>query len=217
MRHFFRPIDRRCLDAATAEGLLAGRGVPEDSPPGQQALARLLEIAAGPPGDEELSGVAVAVAGFVATRHETRRRSRRRARLTLAGAAGAVALVGSAAFADALPARLQEVVHVTFGAPAPRHDVTRTSLGPAGHHPASGPGYQQESVPWGRLGHGQTTAPATSPRTRLKPTATPTPTPPKPWPVPRPPALTEGLAPAQSPATTTGTLPKPAPAATGTG
>jgi hypothetical protein len=78
----------------------------------------MLEIAAGPPGEEELSRVAVAVAGFVATRHEARRRSRRRASLTLASAAGAAALVGSAAFAAALPARLQEMVHVTFGAPA---------------------------------------------------------------------------------------------------
>ena|ERR1700730_5712186 len=74
---------RRCLDAAGAEGLLAGRGVPAQAPAGRQALARLPEIAAGPGSDQELAREAAAAA-FV--RVVSPIRSRRTARRVLDGA-----------------------------------------------------------------------------------------------------------------------------------
>jgi hypothetical protein len=56
---------RRFLDAAAAERLLAGRGVPGDAPAGQQVLARALELISGPGSEEELAGEVVAAAVFV--------------------------------------------------------------------------------------------------------------------------------------------------------
>lgn len=234
MPHVARLGDRQHLDVATAEGLLAGRGVPGDSPPGQQALARMLEIAARPAGDEELAGVAAAVAGFVLVsstassaqteaRREARPRARRLTRLTLVCAAGAVALGGSAAFGGALPARLQEMVHVTFGAPAPGHEVSHPARGSQGRHPAKGPGYLQQGVPVDGPGHDQTTAAAASPTATptTTPPATPTPTlkPPKPPPVPRP-AQAHSVARAHDagvPGHDYDKPPRPKPAAKGTG
>ena len=124
---------RQLPDPACAEGLLAGRGVAPGAPADQQALARLLEIAASPATDLELAGKAAAVAAFAqVTSHPGPRRagarprtvaaSRRLARLTLALAACVTALGGAAA-AGALPAPIQEMAHVTFGAPAPHHSV----------------------------------------------------------------------------------------------
>jgi hypothetical protein len=159
MRHVPRLSDRHALDAATAEGLLAGRGVPGDSPTGQQVLACMLEVAARPPGDGELSRLADAVAGFSGARQEARRRSRRLARLTLASAVSAVAIIGGGALAGALPARFQEVAHVTFGAPAPHHDVSGSWRGSQRRHLTGGPGFQQQSVPRAGLGPGQTAGP----------------------------------------------------------
>jgi hypothetical protein len=185
MRYVARLSDRHALDAAAAEGMLAGRGVSGDSPPGQQALARMLEIAARPPDDEELSGVAATVAGFAGARHEARRRSRRRTGLTLASAVGAAAVIAGTASAGALPARLQEVVHVAFGAPAPHREASR---GSQGHHLTSGPGFQQQSIPGAGLGQGHRGSPGTvrtpKPARRLGPSK------------PRPPAPARAQAPA---------------------
>jgi hypothetical protein len=125
---------RQLPDAACAEGLLAGRGVAPGAPAGQQALARMLEIAASPATDRELAGEAAAMAAFArVTSHPGSHRagarprtvpaSRRLARLTLALAACVTVLGGTAAATGALPAPIQEVAHVTFGAPAPHHSV----------------------------------------------------------------------------------------------
>ncbi len=46
---------RQLPDAACAEGLLVGRGVAPGAPVGQQALARMLAIAASPATDRELA------------------------------------------------------------------------------------------------------------------------------------------------------------------
>jgi hypothetical protein len=126
---------RQLPDAASAEGLLAGRGVAPEAPVGQQALARLLEIAASPALDRELAGEAAAVAAFArvtslagarsaGARPRTVLASRSLARLALALTTACVtALGGTAAAAGALPAPIQELAHVTFGAPAPHHGV----------------------------------------------------------------------------------------------
>lgn len=125
-----RLSDGQSLDAATAEGLLAGRGVAAEAPPDQQALARVLEALGGPASDQELATQPVAVATFVlassptggsrAARHAALPGVRRLAWLALAAAAGVTAVCGTAA-AGALPAPVQELAHVTFGAPAPHH------------------------------------------------------------------------------------------------
>jgi hypothetical protein len=130
---------RQLPDATSAEGLLAGRGAAPGAPAGQQDLARLLEIAAGPATSQELAGEAAAVTAFarvtslagsrrVGARPRTVPASRTPARCALARRALALvacisALGGTAAAARALPAPVQELAHVMFGAPAPRHDV----------------------------------------------------------------------------------------------
>ncbi len=125
---------RQLPDAASAEGLLAGRGVGPEAPVGQQALARLLEIAASPAIDWELAGEAAAVAAFARATSLAGCRSagarpgtvpafRSLARLALALTACVTALGSTAAVAGTLPAPVQELAHVTFGAPAPHHGV----------------------------------------------------------------------------------------------
>jgi hypothetical protein len=52
------------LDADTAERLLSGRLDPDDAPPGYADVARLLQAAAGPAEEAELSGEAAAVRAF---------------------------------------------------------------------------------------------------------------------------------------------------------
>ncbi len=134
MQNLPRFSTRQLPDAACAEGLLVGRGVAPGAPAGQQALARMLEIAASPATDRELAGEAAVMAAFArVTSHPGSHRagarprtvpaSRRLARLTLALAACVTALGGTTAAAGALPAPIQEVAHVTFGAPAPHHSV----------------------------------------------------------------------------------------------
>jgi hypothetical protein len=56
------------LDADTAERLLSGRLDPDDAPPGYADVARLLQAAAGPAEEAELSGEAAAVRAFDAAR-----------------------------------------------------------------------------------------------------------------------------------------------------
>jgi hypothetical protein len=126
------------LDSAAAEGLLSGRGAAAGAPAGQQALARVLAVASGPASDIELTGQAAALAAFAAAtgpagqhrQHRSVIRKRRllvshlTTKLALAAAACLMAL-GGAAYTSALPAPLQQLAHVTFGAPAPRHAVPR--------------------------------------------------------------------------------------------
>ncbi len=141
MPSFARRIIGRTLGAATAEELLAGRGAAPGAPASQQALARVLEIAAGPPTDGELAGEAAYVAAFVlaTSRAGTRRVALPRVlrtvvQLTLAVVVSLLAVGSTAAFTGQLPARIQELAHVALGAPAPHHDsrlqpVTRFSPG----------------------------------------------------------------------------------------
>src|SRR5258707_13184356 len=86
---------RRSLDWVTAEGLLAGRGVPGNSPPGQHALARMLEIAAGPGSEEELAGEVAAAAAFVQVNSQVR--ARHLTMRALAAAVCAIAVAGAIA------------------------------------------------------------------------------------------------------------------------
>ncbi|HTU72645.1 MAG TPA: hypothetical protein VMG38_03920 [Trebonia sp.] len=134
-----RPFSRRrgseLLLAADTERLLARRHARPGAPAMQQALAELLDWAAGPASDEELAGEAAAVATFVlATGGRAARPApflpwARRASAIAAGLGAAIVTALSvAATADALPAPVQELAHTTFGAPAPPH--------PAPPHPA---------------------------------------------------------------------------------
>jgi hypothetical protein len=102
MSLFSRLRARRSLDSVTAEGLLAGRGVPGNSPPGQHALARVLEIAAGPGSEEELAGDVAAAAAFVQVTSQVR--SRHLTRRALAAAACAMAVGGAIAYGARPPA-----------------------------------------------------------------------------------------------------------------
>ncbi len=174
---------RQLPDAACAEGLLVGRGVAPGAPVGQQALARMLAIAASPATDRELAGEAAAVAAFArvtsypGSRHPGARprtvpASRRLARLTLALAACVTALGGTAAAVGALPAPIQEVAHVTFGAPAPHHSVpVPLPIGGSSRQPGNNeiqatgqPGHQKAGPPGNPSGQPPGDAPGRLPR-----------------------------------------------------
>jgi len=128
MSHFPCRLLRRPLGAAAAEELLARRGAAPGAPASQQALARVLEIAAGPPTGRELADEAAYVAAFVlATSPAGTRRAalpqvlRTFAQLTLAVAAAVLAVGAAAALTGRLPAHAQEVAHTILGVPAPHH------------------------------------------------------------------------------------------------
>ncbi len=165
MQNLPRFSTRQLPDAASAEGLLAGRGVAPEAPAGQQALACLLEIAAGPAIDWELAGEAAAVAAFARVTGLAGSRGagawprtvpgfRGLARLSLALTACVTALGGAVAAAGALPAPIQDLAHITFGAPAPHHGVPvlrpvggwSRQPGQQGIQPKGQPGLQQARV-----------------------------------------------------------------------
>jgi hypothetical protein len=110
---------RRGLDAASAEGLLAGRGVPPGAPADQQALARLLEVAAEPGSERELAGEVAAAAMFVQVTSQAR--PHRTARRALVVAACAVAVGGTAVYAGVVPVPHHKMAPVPFGVPAGHH------------------------------------------------------------------------------------------------
>ena len=157
MPYFPRFGARRSLNAATAEELLAGRGVPGDAPAGQQALARLLEIAARPGTERELVGEVAAAAAFVQA--TSRVGSRRLTRRILAAAACAMAVGGAATYVTMASHPLHKVTPIQFGgtppvipaprvtsSPSPQPGAPRTNPGggtgyPAAH-PAIGPSVQ---------------------------------------------------------------------------
>jgi len=112
---------RRSLDAASAEGLLARRGVPPGAPAGQHALARLLEIAARPGSEQELAGEVAAAAVFVQVTAQVR--SRKAARRVLLAAACVLAVGGTAVYAGVVSPPLRKMAPVPFGVPASRHTV----------------------------------------------------------------------------------------------
>jgi hypothetical protein len=121
-------ITRRPLSAAAAEELLAGQGAAPGAPAGQHALARVLEVAAGPPTDQELADEAAYVATFVlatsrvgALRAVLSHVLRVFAQLAVTVAAMAIVVGATAAYTGQLPGRLQEMAHAALDAPAPRH------------------------------------------------------------------------------------------------
>lgn len=116
MGYFPRFRSRRSLTAATAEGLLAGRGVPGGAPAGQQALARLLEMAAAPGSEQELAGEVAAAAGFVQVTSQAA--SRGVIRRVLAAGACVIAVGGAAAYASVVSHPPHKMAHVPFGVPA---------------------------------------------------------------------------------------------------
>ena len=110
------------------------RPIPPGAPPEMHDLARTLAVLAGPAEPGELAGEAAALAAFsrvaspAGTRPAALRRwrsrppARGRARL-VAALIAAVAGLGSTAtaYAGVLPGPVQEMAHVTLGAPAPHH------------------------------------------------------------------------------------------------
>jgi len=150
------------------------RPIPPGAPPEMHDLERRLAALAGPVEPGELAGEAAALAAFArlaspasispsALRPARHRLSRRPARGRLALAAALVAAaagLGSAAAAynDVLPGPIQQMAHVTVGAPAPRHVGSPHSPGRSGtrsgaHQTPGSPAPQPSS----------STAPATAP------------------------------------------------------
>lgn len=123
---------RRTLDAASAEALLAGRGVAPGAPADQQALAQLLEIAAGPASAGELAGEVAAAAMFVQVT-TSQARPHRTARRVLVVAACAVAVGGTAVYASV--------------APAPHHKMTPAPFGVPDHHAVPSPAAHSNPSP----------------------------------------------------------------------
>ncbi len=145
---------RRERDDLVLDGILDGRSLPPDSPRDLQDLAQLLACVAGPAEPGPLAGEAAARSAFrravppasispalrqapllqPAPRQAVRRlrTGPRRARLAavLAAVAAVLASATVAAYADVLPAPVQDLAHRTIGAPA----------APAAHNPA-GPGH----------------------------------------------------------------------------
>ncbi len=113
------------------------RPIPPGAPPEMHDLAQMLAALVGPAEPGELAGEAAALRAFrrvafpararpAALRPLRRWRSRRpargRVRLAAALIAAVVGLGGTAtAYAGVLPAPIQEMAHITLGAPAPHH------------------------------------------------------------------------------------------------
>jgi hypothetical protein len=136
----FRRQQPPSLDSAAAERMLAGLSVPGDSAPELDALARLLASASGPATAAELSSEAAAVAAFAqvtgdsvpaptALQRKPMLASPLRSKLALAVAAGAASLGGfaAAAYANALPAPIQDAAHNVIGAGASQGHASPTA------------------------------------------------------------------------------------------
>jgi hypothetical protein len=118
---------RRSLDAARAEALLTGHGIPAGAPADQQALARVLEIAARPGTAQELADEVAAAAAFVQV--STYVKPRRSARRAMAAAACAVAVGGGVAvFATVVPSPHHKMLPLPFGVPAARPTAPASAL-----------------------------------------------------------------------------------------
>src|SRR5215470_12892307 len=118
MSHFPRRrarSDGQPLTAADTERLLARRGAHPEASAVQNAIAGVLDSAAGPVSDDELAGEVAAVATFVLVTdqrgtHSARFRGRaRRGQVIVVGVvASAVVAFSGAAAANALPAPIQQ-------------------------------------------------------------------------------------------------------------
>ncbi len=128
------------------------RPLPPGAPPEMHDLARMLAAVAGPAELEELAGEATALAAFArlappvgispaasrSARHRLSGRPRR-ARLPMAAAlVTAAAGLGSivAAYVGVLPGPIQQVAHVTVGAPLPPHGSSHRPAALANPHPS---------------------------------------------------------------------------------
>lgn len=120
--------DRRSVEAACARALFAGRGLPPGAPARQQVLARLLEAAAGPATEQELSGEVAAAAAFVQVTSQPR--PRRAARRALSAAACAVAVGGAVGYATVMPSPHHKMVPVQFGVPGAHRAVPAATRAP---------------------------------------------------------------------------------------
>src|SRR5215467_8782429 len=125
---------RRSLDAASAEALLAGLGVPAQAPADQQALARVLEAAAAPGREKELAGEVAAAAAFVQAISEVK--PRRAVRRAVAAVACVVVVGGTAVYAGVVASpHHNKMVVVPYGVPAAHpfglHSSSHGSPGPA--------------------------------------------------------------------------------------
>ena len=134
------------------------RPLPPGAPPEMHDLARMLAAVAGPAEPGELAGEATALAAFArlvppvgispaASRSARHRLSGRpgRARLPMAAAlVTAAAGLGSiaAAYVGVLPGPIQQVAHVTVGAPLPPHGSSHRPAAVANPQPSMtlGPG-----------------------------------------------------------------------------
>jgi hypothetical protein len=155
------------LSAADAERLLARAGAHPEAPAVQHALAGLLDSAAGPPSDRELADEAAAVAGFMLVNGRRDARGLPRFRTlawrgrTVAAGIGVTVVVAfsGAAAANALPPPIQELVHRTFDAPAPRHAVPspRPPVSPI-EHGHSDPGIEPSPSRSAQSNHGKAKA-----------------------------------------------------------
>jgi hypothetical protein len=136
------------------------RPLPPGAPPEMHDLARLLAAAVGPAEPGELAGEAAALAAFSRAASPAgvwpagrggwpagRRRGRRSSRWQAHGRAGlaaalvtALVVLGStAAYTGVLPSRVQQMAHITFGAPAPVPDRHHGQRAKAAHRPLATP------------------------------------------------------------------------------
>jgi hypothetical protein len=105
----------RSPDAACARALFAGQGLPPGAPARQQALAGVLEAAAGPGTAHELAGEVAAAAAFVQVTSQLK--PRRTARRVLVAAACAMAAAGTAVYAIVVPSPHHNTVPLPYGVP----------------------------------------------------------------------------------------------------
>ena len=152
-------------DEPLLDMIFDGRAIPPDAPQEMHDLERMLAALAGPAEPGELAGEAAARAAFVrlaspasispaaswpaarqaarrpvSHREPRRRPARRRAGRAAALCAAAAVLVSTAAaYAGVLPEPIQQMAHVTVGAPAPRHHGSSASAGSGSRRDAPGP------------------------------------------------------------------------------
>ncbi len=141
------------------------RPIPPGAPPEMHDLVRMLAAAAGPAESGDLAGETAALAAFsrlvppasispAASRPARRWLSRRPVRTRLPVAAALVTTAAglasiTAAYVGVLPAPIQQVAHVTVGAPAPTHDHS--------HQPATGRKARPSATPDRRTAASQPT------------------------------------------------------------
>jgi hypothetical protein len=140
-----RRTARHSLDTALAERLIEGRGAPADAPADQHALARLLEVAASPGSEQELTGEVAAAAMYVQVT-EDQARARRVVRRSLAAVACVLAVGGIVWWGSMASCPPRTAVPARFGVPTvhdavPAPDISAVHPGQPGNHPRRQNGY----------------------------------------------------------------------------